>query len=137
MIRRRSLILLVLLGAVWLASTISLSLVTQEIEGFACTMELPVQYSNDVDGWSWSKDSANSCEWTLFQEGRRAPESVYVENGFEPPPDIRVIAGVRVPAPDTLAVSGVVVGVLLSVIAAVVAGMAWLVRSVRRGTRIE
>ena len=138
-IRRSSVLtvgLVVLLVAAWFGSTIAMSLVADSVEGGFCSLAMPLQYSDDVDGWSWSKDSSNSCEWTLFRGVRRAPESVYTENGFEPPPDLRLIAGLKVPGFDTLAVSAMVTAVPLFVVVGVVASIGWLVRRVRRNRRV-
>ena len=135
--RRRITVLLVVLIAMWIGSTIAVSLVVDNIEGSFCTLAMPLQYDADVDGWSWSQDHSNNCEWTLFRGIRRAPESVYTENGFEPPPDLRLFAELKAPAPDTLAISAVVTAVPLLVVAGIVAGIGWLVRRARRSPHVR
>ncbi|NIA03533.1 MAG: hypothetical protein GWP12_03225, partial [Nitrospirae bacterium] len=130
-------VLLVVLVATWIGSTIAVSLVADNIEGSFCTLAMPLQYDDDVDGWSWSQDHSNNCEWTLFRGFRRAPESVYIENGFEPPSDLRLIAGLKVPALDTVAVSAVVTAVPLFVVAGIVTGIGWLVRRARRSPHVR
>ena len=70
----------VLGGVVWVASSASS---TSDDQGF-CTADARL---DAPAGWRWARDPGNECAWTLYADsGEVAPDDVYQEHGFAPPP---------------------------------------------------
>lgn len=82
----RALVLL-MLGALLVASTAMLVLDSGVSE--YCTADGIL--TENPPGWDLSRDQANNCEWTLFdEEGNRAPEEVYQASLLDAPPPVPI-----------------------------------------------
>lgn len=67
-------------GVLWFALS---DTSTSDDLGF-CTMDARLDAPG---GWQWARDPGNDCAWTLYADsGEAAPDEVYQESGFEPPP---------------------------------------------------
>ncbi len=77
-------IMLVAAATAVLAFGAALFAFSSEPAATACTMDARL---DAPDGWTWQRDGANNCEWTLYDDqGSEAPDSVYESTGEVPPP---------------------------------------------------
>ena len=116
------------IAVLWVGTTL---FVAHENQSEFCPADL--RLPTHVDGWEWSRDFANDCEWTLFKGLRRAPESVYTANGNQPPTNQIEVLGWVVPPIGSVSGAAIVTGFGVLLLGGIIAGVRWVLRQRSRG----